>query len=478
MAFHKQVMKAADLPVRDLALVFCVVLLASLFGILTRPIGLLAAVWPANAILLGMMVRNPALSTPLGWGAAFAGYVAADMVTGNALGVTLWLTSANIAGALTAYALLMRLRPADRRLQHPSSVVYLFGTCAAAAGIAALVGGGAALVLFDRDPFVGFAFWFTTELVNMIAFLPVIMTWPPRRAWSRGALRKAGRHDWVPAVALAASTLGALLAGGPGAFAYPIPALLWCALAYPLFATAVLTLCFSTVQLIGVSAGLLSVAANGDELMTSVSMRLAIALIALGPLAVGSINAAREELVRRLQHTANHDGLTDALTRTAFLKQARRMLDTPAGDGRHAAVLMLDLDRFKSINDGYGHAVGDRVLIEASQAIRGALRPEDLFGRMGGEEFAILLTGLAPADARAAAERIRRTIERLAFDVEGIRLHVTVSIGLASNHGEARELRDMLIAADRAVYAAKDGGRNRVVAEDVPHPAKGHRTAA
>src|SRR5690606_14981561 len=122
-----------------------------------------------------------------------------------------------------------------------------------AAGIAALVGGGAALVLFDRDPFVGFAFWFTTELVNMIAFLPVIMTWPPRRAWSRGALRKAGRHDWVPAAALAASTLGALLAGGPGAFAYPIPALLWCALAYPLFATAVLTLCFSTVQLIGVS---------------------------------------------------------------------------------------------------------------------------------------------------------------------------------------------------------------------------------
>lgn len=481
--FHDLLIKEKSRIFPNLAIVFGVVLAASLFGILTRPMGFLAAFWPANAILIGMMARHPALSTPFGWVAAFAGYVAADMMTGSAPVVTLWLTLANMAGAATAYLLLMRLRLADRRLEHPASVVYLFVICVAAAGVAALAGAAASMLVFDRDPFTGFAFWFATELVNMIVVLPVILTSPPIRSWRLPVpLRRRWDHS-LPAIVLAASVAGALVVGGPGAFAYPVPALLWCALSYSLFSTSILVLGFSIVQLVALSAGYLSVPADGDRLMTDVSIRLAIALIALGPLAVASINAAREKLVRRLRHTANHDGLTGALTRGAFLEQARRKLDAPASHDVRAAVLMLDVDSFKSFNDRYGHAVGDRVLAEAAQAIRTGLRAEDIFGRLGGEEFAILLTALSPQEAHDAAERIRARVERLTFEAASIEageaeLRITVSIGLASRTDAGRDLRELLIAADRAVYEAKSGGRNRIVVADAPAQRKPGRTAA
>lgn len=462
--FERSSTHAAGRSARNLLIVFGVVLAASLFGILTRPVGFLAAIWPANAILIGIMARHPALSTPLGWVAAFWGYIAADMMTGGDLGVTVWLTFANMAGAGTAYLLLMRLRRADRQLRHPSSVVYLFVICVIAAAVAAFVGGGAALMLFDRDPVTGFAFWFTTELVNMIIVLPAILTSPAIGAEASLLPRLHGRplRHWVPALVLAASSLGALLIGGPGAFAYPVPALLWCALSYNLFATSLLVLAFSVVQMVGLSIGLLSVPSDGDQLMMSVSIRLAIALIALGPLAVASINTARENLVERLRHIATHDGLTGALTRGAFLDLARRRLEG-AGEQPQVAVLMLDVDRFKSFNDRFGHAIGDKVLVEASQAIASCLRQEDLFGRLGGEEFAILLTGVPACGAFEAAERIRRRVEQLSFEAGREKLRITISIGLASPATATPSFDQLLTAADKAVYEAKAAGRNRTV---------------
>lgn len=469
-------------PVRTtalrVALVFSVVLLASLFGILTRPAGFLAAFWPANAILLAMMIRNPALSSPAGWAAALTGYLAADFMTGGGLLVTFWLTVANLAGAATGYALFMKLAESDRRLNRPFSIVCMFIICAMAAAVAAAIGSRAANLVFGRDVFTGFAFWFTTELVNSIIVLPVILTAPRWKKYTFTALRKAVLSaDWMPVVTLAVSIVFSVVLSGPGAFAYPLPALLWCALSYNLFATAILTLCFGVAQLAAVALGLIPIYTAGDAMMDTVSIRLAIALISLGPLAVASINCARNELLRRLQHAADHDSLTGTLARAAFMQRGARVLERA---GHPLAALMIDLDHFKTVNDRYGHAVGDLVLTRSTRVIASKLRAGDVLGRLGGEEFAVLLKGASREDASIIAEGIRQAVADLDIETPaGHTLRVTVSIGVAPAEGLAgKYLHALLLDADKALYQAKSAGRNRVatIARSTPH--QGKRTAA
>jgi len=163
-----------------------------------------------------------------------------------------------------------------------------------------------------------------------------------------------------------------------------------------------------------------------------------------------------DELELRL--IGQSDYLTGAKTRRAFMVDLEAACVAQPDD--RGAVIMLDLDNFKGINDRYGHAMGDEVLRAAAAACRSALRRTDVLGRLGGEEFAVLLRGMTVATAMECAERIRRSIAalRLLPDPE---LPVTVSIGVAAvtvNAGAS------LAAADAALYRAKQSGRNRCVA--------------
>jgi diguanylate cyclase (GGDEF)-like protein len=444
----------------------CVVLLASLFGILTRPIGSLAAFWPANAILLGLMVRRPSLASPSGWIGAFGGYIVADLATGGEFGVTLWLTFANLAGALLGFLLFQLLPENDRRLHRPQSVLYLFAICAAAAMAAAVTGGGAARIIFGRNFFDGLEFWFVTELVNNLIILPAILTFPHVQAnrlfkFDRRAKSPVPFWKIVPLGALLASAAIGVAVGGPGAIAFPVPALLWCAVTYNLFTTSVLTMAFCSWLLIAISAGIVGIHGTADAFAEISSIRLGVALLALGPLAVASINAARTELMQKLSHIANHDGLTGALTRSAFMERGAQLLDERGAVP--ASILMVDIDHFKRINDQFGHAVGDSVLIRVSHTIAETLRSEDLFGRLGGEEFAVLLCGCAAPQAKIAAERIRLEVEALT-SAEGDGTSVTVSLGIATTGPDrSSKLDSLLHKADQALYRAKEQGRNGVV---------------
>ncbi len=129
--------------------------------------------------------------------------------------------------------------------------------------------------------------------------------------------------------------------------------------------------------------------------------------------------------------------------------------------GRRFAVMMVDLDRFKTVNDTYGHAAGDEVLIETARRIRSALRGADLVARMGGEEFMIAMPDTDQADAQAAAERIRVAINEMPFHTKrGGPIHITTSIGLTMN--SHRDVQALLEVADNALYHAKARGRNQV----------------
>jgi diguanylate cyclase (GGDEF)-like protein len=187
------------------------------------------------------------------------------------------------------------------------------------------------------------------------------------------------------------------------------------------------------------------------------------------------VNMTKERAELRQRETAQIDALTGVPNRRTFLYAAERLMQRTLAEGQPVAVLVLDLDFFKSINDTFGHQSGDRVLCAFCDTATDALRPNDLFARMGGEEFACLLPGASEENALAVAERIRAGFE-------GRRAHVganvptsTVSIGIAMTQGLGRDLRTLLDAADRALYQAKANGRNRI--ERAP-PASGGAVVA
>ena len=178
---------------------------------------------------------------------------------------------------------------------------------------------------------------------------------------------------------------------------------------------------------------------------------IAIALILLA--------MAKERTELRHKTAALVDPLTGIANRRAFLENAALL--AKGVDAKQTVMLLADLDHFKSINDRFGHAVGDHVLQVFTQNVNAALGPNDLFGRLGGEEFAVVLTGAGRESGVAIAERIRISFEEAAFDVDGRPVGGTVSVGMAICDG-AFDVAAMLAQADEALYCAKERGRNRV----------------
>jgi diguanylate cyclase (GGDEF)-like protein len=123
---------------------------------------------------------------------------------------------------------------------------------------------------------------------------------------------------------------------------------------------------------------------------------------------------------------------------------------------------MMDLDRFKSVNDTHGHLMGSHVLSDVGGLIRQAIRSEDVSARYGGEEFVTYLAETDHKGARLAAERIRESVEAHTFALDGVSIRVTISIGVATAPGDGSSIKDLVGAADRALYEAKETGRNRV----------------
>jgi diguanylate cyclase (GGDEF)-like protein len=166
----------------------------------------------------------------------------------------------------------------------------------------------------------------------------------------------------------------------------------------------------------------------------------------------------RAELEQR--RAALTDALTGIANRRAFLDLGASLLKRTLADRRPAALLLFDLDRFKEVNDTAGHQAGDRVLKAFSDLVAGSIRPGDLFGRLGGEEFACLLAEASMAEALQISERLRRDFAAMRFP--GPATSATVSVGVAMASDAGRDLPALLATADRALYRAKADGRNRV----------------
>jgi two-component system cell cycle response regulator len=165
----------------------------------------------------------------------------------------------------------------------------------------------------------------------------------------------------------------------------------------------------------------------------------------------------------QLRSAANLDHLTGILNRHAVLDVLRRVLTDAGGEGTPVSIALVDVDRFKDINDSYGHLVGDAALRTIAKLLGDNLRSYDVVGRYGGEEFLIVLPGCGMHDAFEVAERVRAHVARQSIATSAGALSLTISVGVASGAGDVVDVEGLIFAADKALYSAKHRGRNRVL---------------
>jgi len=459
------------------ALVVAVAFLCSILGQLTQPQGGLSILWPANALLAALLIRHPSLAHPLSWAGALCGLALANLcLEGLRWPAALGYGVTDLSGVFVAWIILSS-GWTPSRLRSPRAIGQVLAACAAAAATHAAIALALTPWLRPGAPWTTIALnWFFGQLLSYSAFLPPIMLLPRRlgirrerrQAWSSLPRRMSSGTLLLPLAALLASLSLCFLLGGPGAAAFPIPALMYCALAYRQATTAWITLLTALAVLLGIANGWLPLGEShplaGLHAWDMVSLRLGVLLLIMSPLLVSGILAARSDLISSLNLALDHDALTRALSRQAFLRSADEHLGRTPAPPQGNALLMLDIDHFKQLNDRHGHAAGDQVLKAFARTIRTVVRPHDLFGRLGGEEFALFLPDTSERDAGDIAERLRFCVERLAVPLDdGQPLRISVSIGTVhDSRTPLASLSELLAYADQAMYQAKRGGRNRV----------------
>ena len=224
------------------------------------------------------------------------------------------------------------------------------------------------------------------------------------------------------------------------------------------------------------SLGLIFIIAAQPELFVTLPERVVFVVTALLVAGYGwFFNASYHKQRRQLEALAHEDPLTRAGNRRRMRQALIETVSSVRSTDRPALLAVLDLDRFKAVNDAYGHEMGDKVLVKFADIIRSRLRSNDGFYRLGGEEFVVLLRSTSMEEGRPVLEDLRRLVKD---GMQTISMSVTVSIGAVSMRG-SDDWSSWLRQADAAMYQAKETGRNRVVIHDMAESeaaaAKGHR---
>ena len=454
----------------------------------------IAIFWLPNGILLAALLLAPRRDWPLYLLAAVTAEIAADLPTFT-LAQALGFAAVNLFECLLAAWLLQRVaRPfALDRLRH----VALFGlVLVLASGLAALLGASIySLSVPTTTSFWAFwAIWWLGDAMGVLLVTPLLL------GWLQGTPRPRERGHPLEATALLVLTLLLTIwvfsQGATDSFPrrpfllFPLP--LWAAVRFGVRGAASIVLLIAaitiTATLNDVGPLLATTPADTVQLLQEYLAVLAFSSLALAALLqelrtthdeLDSLNreleARVEERTRELQQAnqrlealASIDPLTGAGNRRHFLEQAKAEISRAKRQGLPLSVIMLDIDFFKSVNDRFGHETGDKVLAALAATIHATLRSGDVFARMGGEEFIVMLPGQGLAEALQMAERLRLLIAQ--NEVPGCPARITVSAGLAGLENESDEIVDLLRRADRGLYRAKSQGRNQVCRGQGPSP--------
>ena len=418
----------------------------------TSPIWLPAGVDVALLVLLGRR----------GWAGVLAGDVLSSAVHG---GVPFWVVcvqaAANALVAAGAATAILRWSGPDGPLRRMRDVLLLAVVVApaaavlsASAGVLALIAGAGLPADAARE---AWRTWLTSDITGLLVVCPPLLVLASR-PWRRPAPRRVLEALGI-LLALAAA-FGLALARDADLSYVVFPVLVWAAMRFRLpGATA--------TALVAAIAGV-ALAANGHGPF-GVDAGLEALLHTQGFIAVSTLTALvialacdeREAALAALGHRALHDPLTGLPNRDLLVQRLEAALPRAARDQTSLAVLMIDLDEFKAVNDSFGHHTGDELLCQIAPRLRAAARPQDVVARLGGDEFVVLCEGLSgPWDALDAARRLGGAWTE-PFRLGDESVYVSGSTGIAlARHGRA-ESGALLREADAAMYRAKAGGRGQ-----------------
>ena len=449
---------------RLLAYACAAIFAACLLGIVLRPIGFLSVFWPANQLLLVLFLRYPrVLLQPIGLAAIFASYVAADVLTGSNLWVSMGFSIANMVGAASAWWVMHKHSERDLQMEGQFSALLVFYGSGVATTVSAAIGGPISAYAFSASLLQSTLMWWTGEWMNAMILLPFLLALPTVRKTTLPQEALPLPTLVLPVAAVVVLEAASYTVGDKiGALSFSLPALLWCALSYRILTITIITMLVFGTKIIIASR----IDFTPAHFVDVATLRLGVTMLILGPLSVAGAHAARSELLSRMRYQAHHDSLTGVLSRNGFVQASNLLLQRLAHERGSLAVLMLDLDHFKRVNDSHGHATGDLLLCEFSRTVVHTLRPQDVFGRIGGEEFAVVLPHISAQDAATIAERLCLAVRSGTFQtLRNEPLPATVSIGIVhvAQLSPHESIENLLRDADVALYQAKSRGRDCVM---------------
>jgi diguanylate cyclase len=470
---------------RDILLVagvgVCYCLAAYTGFFLSRSAGNIATLWPPNAVLLAaLLLARAHLYRPLLLVGA-ASSMAINLITQHGVPASLVLTLGNISEVWIASRLMQRFGSGDDVFFRASGTVRfsLLAGIVAPALSGALVAGLLRLFELDMRTFSTWTRWFTGDALGILIITPLVMIavimarYGPDRVFVRRSLTEIISILCIIAVA----TCGVFLWHSPPILFFLFPLVQLAVFRLGPLGAAAATLIVSILGSYLLVSGYGPIAvANATEATRILFFQLFLATMFLTALPVAAILSERLALEKALlaaQHSAEKmaddlylqvttDQLTGVSSRRYFLDQLSLAEDQAQRSGSPVTLAMLDIDKFKSVNDTYGHSMGDVVLRTVANLCRHRLRSTDIIGRLGGEEFGILMPGAGSGEAQMICERLREDIANHQMQITGTdsQINVTVSIGLAPYNSAVSG--DWYGRADTALYAAKKNGRNRL----------------
>ena len=434
----------------------------------------LASIWPANAVLLAMLLQR---GKPR-WGdvliAGICGNVLANFLIHGTLVTPFFYSLIDVGEAMLVAVALRRTMDMEEMLGAPENVGrFVLWAGGIAPAVSGLGGAGIAWAFLHEDFLGSLHTWYLSDALGLLIFTP-FFTSLLAGEYRQSFLEKS-RRERIEALAIHLLVLGTAI----GVFMWAPPAMLFLLFAPLMLVTFKLgrlgtQVAIMIVTITGVIGTLVypSSALHGQSTAQHLHLlQFFLALMLLTCLPVAASLSARNRLTRRLADSERQlraregdlirmvatDPLTGLLTRAAFNEQVEEIHPET-----RVAIAMLDVDRFKQVNDQFGHDAGDRALIHFARLIGGGVRQGDIVARAGGDEFIILFPDTGESDAETVCQRLAATLARqpLALD-EQVLLELRMSCGVAERR-DGETIEAAIRRADQALYAAKGAGRARV----------------
>lgn len=439
--------------------------LFSFLGITLRPIHLFSALWPTNAFLIALWLINKKEIPFLGYVCTFLGYILADLITGTQLYLAIQLAITNSISVFTSIFIFYHYSDSKTNLKTPKDIVILSLSIATGSIFCSAY---SMLFVYPQmhtsydSTTIFYIYWSVSEFFNNTLLTPVFFALLTSTTHLKNTT--TSRFKSFPLIALMISIGFSYYITGLGTIVFIVPALLWCAFSYSSSFSTVLTL-LSCLSQYGLLIEFLNQHPHYGRLSLNMDQRISVqvglALLSYAPIFINIINQQNQILLHNLKQQADIDPLTLISNRRRFF----HCLEMNFANEKNLSILYIDIDFFKQINDQYGHIIGDQVLINFTKKINLNIRIDDIFARIGGEEFGLILPNTTPQQSIEMANRLRTLIAQSQITTsENQAIFITMSVGIRHIPLFDKEnISHYIHDADKALYQAKKTGRNKVI---------------